>query len=147
MIQSSSLNPRHRNIQIGPPLTDIPSILSSVPRLMPVNTTQLIPTLTVRRIHHPNTTIDISLSISQLPRHPPMPHSSLTFLPLLIHPIHCPRPCAPKAGPRHKAQYIPKPQHPTIPISTSSPSSIRPRTTRPKANPSTRLNRLNKFPV
>ena len=72
---------------------------------------------TLRHTHHPNTTIDISSSISLLPQHPPMPHSSLTFLPLLIHPIHYPRPCAPNANPHHKSQYIPRPQRPTTPIS------------------------------
>ena len=77
---------------------------------------QLIPALTVMRTHHPNTTIDISSSIGLLPRHPPMPHSFLTFFPLLTHPTHSHRPCAPKAGPRHKVQYTPRPQRPTTPI-------------------------------
>jgi hypothetical protein len=147
MTQSLNLSPRHRIIQIGRPLTVNPSSLSPVPLLILISTLQLIPALTVRRTHHPNTTIDISSSISLLPRHPPMPHSSLTFLPLLIHPIHSPRPCAPKAGPRHKPQYIPRPRRPITPISTSCPSSIRPRTTHPKTNPSIRLNRLSKSPV
>jgi hypothetical protein len=146
MILSSSLSalsPRHRIIQIGRPLTVNPSSLSPAPRLILISTLQLIPALTVRRTRRPNTMIDISLSISPLPRHPPMLHSSLTFLPLLIRPILCPRPCAPKAGPRHKAQYIPRPQRRTTPISTSCPSRIQPRTTHPKTNP----NRLSKSPV
>ena len=139
MIQSLSPSPRHR---IGRPLT-VNASSSSYPHQH--STADSRPDIS--RTHYPNTTINISSSISLLPQHPPMPHSSLTFLPLLIHPIHSPRPCAPKAGPRHKPQYIPRPRRPITPISTSCPSSIRPRTTHPKTNPSIRLNRLSKSPV
>jgi len=144
MIQSLSLSPRHRIIQIGRPLMVNPSSLSPVPRLILISTPQLIHALAVRHTHQPR--FDISSSINLLPRHPPTPHSSLTFLRLLIHSIHYSRPCASKASPHHKSQYILRPQRPTTPVSIC-PSSIQPRTTRPKTNTSTRLNRLNKSPV
>jgi hypothetical protein len=86
------------------------------------------PTPTLRRTQ-PDTAI--SLSIRLLLRHPPMPHGFLTFLPLSIHLIHCPKPCDPKAGPRHTVQHIPSTQRPTTPILTSCPTSIRPPMTPP----------------